>query len=123
MKEIKQLGKHGEEASRNITELEALCMQHVEAAQKLREEMATLEGMVESRDELFMEIPDEIGLNRMGEDADEEEDDEEEDNDKNGGDAATPPAATPPPVPVPPTVVHEELVVEEEEDLVEMVPK
>jgi hypothetical protein len=30
--EIKQLGKHGEEDSRKITKLEALCRQHVEAA-------------------------------------------------------------------------------------------
>jgi DnaJ-domain-containing protein 1 len=57
------------------------------------EEKATLEEMVESHDELLMEIAGEMGLDRMGEDEDEEE---EEDAD-NRGDAATPPAAAPPP--------------------------
>jgi hypothetical protein len=32
IKEIKQLGKHEEEASQKIMELEALCKQHAEAA-------------------------------------------------------------------------------------------
>jgi hypothetical protein len=47
----------------------------------LEEEKATLEGMVESRDELLMEIAREIGLDRMGED----DNDEEEDEDANDG--------------------------------------
>jgi hypothetical protein len=34
-------------------------------AQKLKEEKATLEGMVESRDKLIMEITKETGLDRM----------------------------------------------------------
>jgi hypothetical protein len=59
----------------------------------VEEEKATLEGMVESRDELLMEIAKETGLDRMGED---EEEEEEEDAD-NGGYAAAPPAAAPPP--------------------------
>jgi hypothetical protein len=42
-------------------------------AQKLKEEKATLEGMVESCDELVMEIAKETGLDRMGEDAEDEE--------------------------------------------------
>jgi hypothetical protein len=46
MKEIRQLGDHGEEASQRIIELEALCKQHKEAAQKLKEEKATLKAMV-----------------------------------------------------------------------------
>jgi hypothetical protein len=70
MKEIKQLGEHGEEANRKITELEALCKQHIEAAQKQREEKANMEGMVESRDELIMGISDEFGYNCMDEDTD-----------------------------------------------------
>jgi hypothetical protein len=74
-----------------------------EDAQKLKEEKATLEGMVESHDELIMEIAKETGLDRTGEDA---EDDE-------GGDATTPP------VPAPPVAALEEVV--EEEDPVEMV--
>jgi hypothetical protein len=47
----------------------------------LEEEKATLEGMVESRDELLMEIARETGLDRMGED----DNDEEEDEDANDG--------------------------------------
>jgi hypothetical protein len=57
----------------------------------LEEEKATLEGMVESRAELLMEIARETGLDRMGEDEEEEEEDADD-----GGDAA---AAPPPPVP------------------------
>jgi hypothetical protein len=57
----------------------------------VEEEKATLEGMVESRDELLMEIAKETGLDRMGEDEEEEEDAD------NGGYAAAPPAAAPPP--------------------------
>jgi hypothetical protein len=43
-----------------------------------------LEGMVESRDEMLMEITRETGLDRMGEDEDDEEDTDD------GGDAAAP---------------------------------
>jgi hypothetical protein len=59
----------------------------------LEEEKATLEGMVESRDELLMEIAREMRLDRMGEDVD-DEDEEEDAND--GGDAATAPPPAPP---------------------------
>jgi hypothetical protein len=71
-----------------------------EDAQKLKEENTKLEGMVESRDELIMEITKEIGLVRMGEDAEAKDEDDDD-----GGDAATP----------------EGVVVEE--DPVEMVPE
>jgi hypothetical protein len=64
-----------------------LCKRLREDAQKLREEKATLKGMVESRDELIMEIAKETGLDRMGEDAKDEEKDEDADD---GGDAAAP---------------------------------
>jgi DnaJ-domain-containing protein 1 len=50
--------------------------------------------MVESNEELLMEIAREMGLDRMSEDEDEEE--EEEDTD-DGGDATAPPTAAPPP--------------------------
>jgi hypothetical protein len=83
-------------------------------AQKLREEKAALEGIVESRYELIMEIADEIGVDRMAKDAV-----EEEDND--GGDAAAPPAATPP-VPTPPAAAREVTFIEEQ-DPMEMVPE
>jgi hypothetical protein len=73
----------------------------------LEEEKATLEGMVESRDELLMEIARDTGLDRMSEDA------------NDGGDAAAPPAATPPP-PVPPATMPEEI---NEEDPMEAVPE
>jgi hypothetical protein len=84
---VKLLGEHEEESSRKITELEALCKRLREDAQKLKEEKATLEGMVESCDELIMEIAKETGLDCMGEATEDEEEDEDADD---GGDAATP---------------------------------
>jgi hypothetical protein len=119
IKEVKLLGKNGVEASQKVTELEALCKRLREYTQKRREEKTKLEVMVESRDELIMEIADEIGLNHMGEDAKVEEEDEDKDDD-DGGDAAAPTAATPSPVPLPPAAAHGVTVVEEE-DPVEMV--
>jgi hypothetical protein len=65
----------------------------------LREEKTTLEGMIQSCDELIMEMTEEYGLNHMGEN-DEEED--EDDDDK--GNAVAPPA---------PAVVPEEFVEKE----------
>jgi hypothetical protein len=59
----------------------------------LEEEKATLEEMVESHDELLMEIARETGLVRMGEDEEEEEEDAD-----NGEDATAPPATAPPPL-------------------------
>jgi hypothetical protein len=50
-----------------------------EDAQRLREERTTLEGMIQSRDELILEMAEEYGLNRMVEnddDKDENDDDE-----------------------------------------------
>jgi hypothetical protein len=67
--------------------------------------------MVESRDELRMEIAREIGLGRMGEDDEDEEEDEDADD---GEDAATPPAAAPP------TAIPQEI---DDEGPMEMVPK
>jgi hypothetical protein len=82
-----------------------------EDAQKLKEEKATLEGMVEPHDEMIMEIATETGLDHMGED----DKDEEEDEDANdGGDAAAPP------VPTPLAAAPEEII---EEGPVEMVPE
>jgi chromosome segregation ATPase len=103
VKEVKQLGEHEEESGQKITELEALCKKLRDDIQRLEEEKTTLEEMVESRDELLMEIARETGLDRMGED----EEKEEEDTD-NEGDAAAPPAAAPPP-PAPPAIVPEEI--------------
>jgi hypothetical protein len=84
-----------------------------EDAQKLKEEKATIDGMVESRDELIMDIAKETRLDRMGEDV-EDYDEEDEDAD-DGGDAIAPP------VPMPPAAAPEEDV--EEEDPIEMVPE
>jgi hypothetical protein len=67
----------------------------------LEEEKATLEEMVESRDELLMEIARETGLDCMG------EDDEEEEDADDGGDAAAPLAAAPPPLTAPAAVPEE----------------
>jgi hypothetical protein len=94
VKEVKLLGEHVEESTQKITELEALCKNLREDTQRLEEEKAILEGMVESHDEMLMEIARENALDRMGED----EDNEEEEEDANdGGDAAAPPTVTPPP--------------------------
>jgi hypothetical protein len=52
-----------------------------EGAQKLREEKTTLEGMIQSRDKLILEMAEEYGLNHMGEnDEEEDEDDNDEGN-------------------------------------------
>jgi hypothetical protein len=80
IKEVKLLGEHEEESGQKITELEALCKKLREDTQRLEEEKATLEGMVESRDELLMEIAWEMGLDRMGEDEDDEEKEEDGDD-------------------------------------------
>jgi hypothetical protein len=82
----------------------------------LEEERATLEGMVESHDELLMEIARETRLDRMGEDDEDEEEDEDTDD---GGDAAALPAAVPPP-PMPPATTPEEI---DDEGPVEMSPE
>jgi hypothetical protein len=76
-----------------------------EDAQKVREEKTTLEGMIQSRDELILEMAEEYGLNCMG-----ENDNDEDKNDDDEGKAVAPPAPTPATVP-------EEII--EEEDLVE----
>jgi peptidoglycan hydrolase CwlO-like protein len=94
IKEVKLLGEHEEELSQKITELEALCKKLREDTHRLEEEKATLEGMVESHDELIMEIARETGLDCMGEDV---EDEEEEEDAGNREDATAPPAAAPPP--------------------------
>jgi hypothetical protein len=106
VKEVKLLGEHEEESSQKITELEALCKRLREDAQKLKEK-TTLEGMIQSRDELIMEMAEEYGLNRVGENDDDKDEDDE-------GNAVAPPAPAPAAVP-------EEIV--KEEAPVEMVPK
>jgi hypothetical protein len=112
VKEVKLLGEHEEESSQKIMELEALSKRLREDAQKLKEENATLEGMVESHDELIMEIAKETGLDHIGEDAEDEEEDEDADK---GGDA------TARPIPAPTTTTPEEII--EEKDPIEMVPE
>jgi hypothetical protein len=105
IKEVKLLGGHEEESSQKITELEALCKKLMEDTQRIEEEKATHEGMVESHDEQLMEIARETRLDRMGDNEDEEEE-KEDANDR--GDAAAPPAAAPPP-PSHPAIVPEEI--------------
>jgi hypothetical protein len=75
-----------------MMELEALCKRLEEDAQTLKEEKATLEGMVESHNKLIMEITKKTGLDHMGEDAKDEEEDEDAND---GGDAPTPPILAP----------------------------
>jgi hypothetical protein len=108
VKEVNLLGEHEEESSQKITELEALCKRLREDAQKLREEKTTLEGMIQSSDELILKMAKECGLNRMG-----ENNDDEDENDDDEGNAIAPPAPTP-------TVVPEEII--EEEDPVQNGP-
>jgi hypothetical protein len=72
-----------------------------EDAQRLREERTTLEGMIQSRDELILEMAEEYGLNHMG-----ENDDDEDEDDDDEGNAIAPP--TPAPAAVPEEIVEEE---------------
>jgi hypothetical protein len=76
-----------------------------EDTQKLKEEKTTLQGMIQSHDELIMEMAEEYGFNRMG------ENDNDEDDDDEGNTVASPAPAD----------VSEEIV--EEEAPVEMVPE
>jgi hypothetical protein len=87
IKEVKLLGELEEESSQKITELEVLCKKLREDTRRLEEEKATIEEMVDSRDELLMEITRETALDHMGEDEDEEEEEKDADD---GGDAAAP---------------------------------
>jgi hypothetical protein len=88
-----------------IIELEALCKKLREDAQKPKEEKTTLEGMIQSHDELIMEMAEEYGLNRMGEN----DDDEDEDDEDEGNTVAPPP---PMPATVPKEIIEEDAPVE-----------
>jgi hypothetical protein len=110
VKEVKVLGEHEEESSQKITELEALCKRLREDAHKLKGEKATVEGLVESRNKLIMEIAMETKLDRMGEYVEDEEEDEDADDRD----------VTAPPIPAPPAAAPEEVV--EDEEPIEMVP-
>jgi hypothetical protein len=109
VKEVNLLGENEEESSQKITELDAVCKRLREDAQRHREERTTLEGMIQSRDELIMEMAEEYGLNRMG-----ENDDDEDENDDDEGNTVAPLAPMP-------AVVLEEIV--EEEDPMENGPQ
>jgi hypothetical protein len=109
VKEVNLLGEHEEESSQKITELEVICKRMRDDAQRLREERTTLERMIQSRDELILEMAKEYGLNCMG-----ENDDDEDENDDDEGNVVTPPAPVPAAVP-------EEII--EEEDPVENGPQ
>jgi hypothetical protein len=119
MKKIQQLGNHGEEASWRITKLKAMCKKKEDAAKKLKEEKANLEGMIQSHDELIMGMADEYGLNCMGENDDHKNYEEDDGNDK--GDAAAPPPAAPPPIATPLAAAPEVIVIEE--NPMEMIPE
>jgi hypothetical protein len=105
VKEVKLLGEHEEESSQKITEMEAMCKRLREDAQKLKEEKTTLEGIIQSRDELIMEMDEEYGLNCKGENDDDEDEDDDDD-----GNAVAPP--TPAPTVVPKEIIKEEAPVE-----------
>jgi hypothetical protein len=53
-KEVNLLGEHEKESSQKITKLEVVCKRLREVAQRLREERTTLEGMIQSHDELIL---------------------------------------------------------------------
>jgi hypothetical protein len=74
----------------------------------LKEEKVILEGMVESHNELIMEIAKGTRLDCIGYVEDEEVDEDADD----GGDAAAPPAPTPPAAATPEEIVEEENPVE-----------
>jgi hypothetical protein len=102
IKEVKLLGELEEVSSQKIMELEALCKRLREDAQKLKEEKTTMEGMVESRNELIMEMAEEYGLNRMG-----ENDDDKDEDDDDEGNTSTPPT-------LPPLATTPEVIIKEE---------
>jgi predicted nuclease with TOPRIM domain len=87
VEEVNLLGEHEEESSQKIIELETLCKRLREDAQRLREERTTLEGMIQSYDELILEMAKEYRLNRMGENNDDEDEDDDDE-----GNAVAPPA-------------------------------
>jgi hypothetical protein len=66
MKDICQFDDQEVEVSQRIIELVSLCKKHEKVIEKLKKENATLELMVQSHDELIMEIATETGLNMMG---------------------------------------------------------
>jgi hypothetical protein len=103
IKEVNLLRDHEEESSQKITELEALCKRLREDVQKLREEKTTLEGRIQSSDELILEMAEEYGLNCMGENDHDEDDDDE-------GNVVAPPA--PASAAVPEEIIEEEYPVE-----------
>jgi hypothetical protein len=105
IKEVILLGEHEEESSQKITELEALCKRLREDVQKLKEEKTTLEGMIQSRDELIMQMAKQYGLNHMG-----ENDDGEDEDDDDEGNTVAPTA--PAPAAVPKEIIEEEAPVE-----------
>jgi hypothetical protein len=105
VKEVNLLGEHEEESSQKITELEALCKRLREDTQRLREENTALEGMIQSHDELILEMAEGYGLNVMG-----ENDDDEGEDDNDEGNSVAPP--TPAPTAVPEEIVEEEDPVE-----------
>jgi hypothetical protein len=76
-----------------------------EDAQKLREEKTTLEGMIQSCDELILEMAEEYGINRM----EENNDDKDEDDDDEGNVIAP---TAPAPAAVPGEIIEEEAPVE-----------
>jgi hypothetical protein len=84
-----------------------------------------MEEMVQSRNELLMEIAYEIKLNRMGEDDDEDDEEDDiddvEDDDYDRGDVVAPSVAMPSLAATPPTVAPVMIIEEEEEDLEEKV--
>jgi hypothetical protein len=84
----------------------------------VKKENTTLELMVQSCDELILEIATKTRLSRMGEDNHEDDSkDKDYDDENDGGDATAPPAVTPPADATPAAAALQLAVEEEEEDL------
>jgi hypothetical protein len=70
--------------------------------------MTTLEGMIQSHDEMIVEMAEEYGLNHMGENDDDDDEDEADDDE---GNVVAPPAFAPPAT-VPEEIIEEEAPME-----------
>jgi hypothetical protein len=78
IKEVNLLGELEGESNQMITEQEPMCKRLREDAQNLKEKKTILQGMIQSRDKLIMEMDEEYGLNHVGENNDDEDEDDDD---------------------------------------------
>jgi hypothetical protein len=101
VKEVKLLESMKMNHDRRSQNWKPCCKKLREDTHRLEEEKATLKGMVESHDELLMEIARDTGLAHMGEDAKDEEKYEDADGRED---------VVAPPVPAPLATSHEHML-------------